>query len=153
MDAHPSRKIARVAILAVLSAGLVGPMAAEPAAAANREERQLRALVNEARQNHDVRGLRMRRFLVRAARQHSREMANQAVLAHSDDLASVAGDRPWSIIGENIGVGPSMEILHDAFMDSPPHRRNELNRAFYKIGVGMVRGADGRIWVTVLFMD
>ena len=45
-----------------------------------------------------------------------------------------------------------MEALHDAFMDSPPHRRNELNRVYRYVGVGMAVGADGRIWVTVLFL-
>jgi uncharacterized protein YkwD len=37
-------------------------------------------------------------------------------------------------------------------MDSPPHRRNALNRRYKKVGVGMAVGDDGRIWVTVLFL-
>jgi uncharacterized protein YkwD len=37
-------------------------------------------------------------------------------------------------------------------MDSPAHRRNELNRVYRSVGVGMARGTDGRIWVTVLFL-
>ncbi len=30
-----------------------------------------------------------------------------------------------------------MDVLHEAFMDSPPHRQNELNREYRHVGVGM----------------
>jgi uncharacterized protein YkwD len=152
MDARSSRWTVRLAIVALISASLAGPLVAASAAAANDDERSLRGMVNDTRHQRDVRRLRMRRFLVRAARHHSRQMASTGSLEHSDDLASVAGDRPWKIIGENIGYGPSMGVLHDAFLDSPPHRQNELNREYRYVGVGMARGADGRIWVTVLFL-
>lgn len=152
MDARPTRAAARLALVAVLSVSLAGPLTAGPAVAANGDERQLRAMVNDVRDERRVRTLKMRRFLVRAARHHSREMAASGTLEHSDDLAAVAGGRPWRIIGENIGYGPSMEVLHEAFMDSPPHRRNQLNEAYRLVGVGTARGADGRIWVTVLFL-
>jgi uncharacterized protein YkwD len=152
MVARSTRRVARLALVAFVVAGLAGSLRVETASAANHDERQLRGMVNEARDRRRVRTLNMRRFLVRAARRHSREMAATATLEHSDDLATVPGDRPWRILGENIGVGSSMEALHDAFMDSPPHRRNELNRVYRYVGVGMAMGADGRIWVTVLFL-
>jgi uncharacterized protein YkwD len=152
MDARPSPTPPRVALVAALVLALVGPMASAPASAANHDERRLRGMVNEVRDRRSVRVLKMRRFLVREARRHSREMAATEVLAHSTDLAEVGEGRDWRIIGENIGVGFSMDLLHDAFMDSPPHRRNQLNRAYRFVGVGMARGDDGRIWVTVLFM-
>jgi uncharacterized protein YkwD len=151
MEARPS-PAPRAALAAALVLTLAGPMAASPAAAANREERHLRRMVNETREQRRVRMLKMRKFLVRTARHHSREMASTGTLVHSDDLASVPGDRPWRIIGENIGVGSSMDVLHEAFMDSPPHRQNQLNGVYRFVGVGMARSGDGRIWVTVLFM-
>jgi uncharacterized protein YkwD len=141
-----------VAVLTLAAATLVGPIAATPAAAANSGEMELRTYINEARDKHGARELAMRSFLVRAARKHSRWMAGTSQLVHSRDLASYAGGRDWSVLGENIGYGPSMEVLHDAFMDSPPHRRNALNRRYEKVGVGMAVGDDGRIWVTVLFL-
>jgi uncharacterized protein YkwD len=152
MDARTTRRTPRLAIVLTVALATIGPMAASPAAAANDSERQLRSMVNDTRDQHDRRRLEMRRFLVRAARRHSQEMAATGTLEHSDDLESVGDGRDWSIIGENIGYGPSMDILHDAFMDSPPHRQNELNRAFRYVGVGMSRSGDGRIWVTVLFL-
>jgi uncharacterized protein YkwD len=44
-----------------------------------------------------------------------------------------------------------MKSLHLAFMDSAPHRRNILYRAYKYVGIGVVRSG-GRMWVTVLFM-
>jgi uncharacterized protein YkwD len=116
------------------------------------EERELRTYINQARDSRGARKLGMRSFLIRAARRHSRWMADTEQLVHSSDLASYVGNRDWNVIGENIGVGPSMEVLHDAFMDSPPHRRNALDRRYEHVGVGMALGDDGRIWVTVLFL-
>jgi uncharacterized protein YkwD len=146
------RRIARAAVLTLALATLIGPLAANPAAAANSGEKELRTYVNEARDKRGARELGMRKFLVRAARRHSRQMASSGQLVHSTDLASYVGSRSWSIIGENIGYGPSMDVLHDAFMDSPPHRKNQLNRRYRHVGVGMALGDDGRIWVTVLFL-
>ena len=146
------RGIARLAVLTALTVGLVGPLAAGPAAAANTDERQLQVMVNETRDQHDVGSLQMRRFLVRAARRHSREMASTGVLEHTDNLASVGKGRQWKIIGENVGYGPSVDILHDAFLNSPPHRENELNAQYRWVGVGFAQDSDGKYWVTVLFM-
>jgi uncharacterized protein YkwD len=152
MIARSTHRVARLVLVAFVAAGLVGSLGVSPASAANRDERHLRRMVNEARDQSRVRSLNMRRFLVHAARRHSREMAATATLEHSDNLAAVPGGRPWTILGENVGVGASMEVLHDAFMDSPAHRQNELNRVYRSVGVGMARGADGRLWVTVLFL-
>lgn len=152
MDARQARRSPRLVIVLALALATIGATGSSPAAAANHGERQLRAMVNDTRDHHGRRRLDMRRFLVRAARRHSREMAAAGVLAHSKDLASVGDGRQWRIIGENIGYGPSMDILHEAFLDSPPHRQNELKRAYRYVGVGMAHGADGRIWVTVLFL-
>ncbi len=148
----PRRRIVRAAVLTLALATLIGPLAANTAAAANSREKELRTHINEVRDNRGARKLGMKRFLVRAARRHSRQMASTGQLVHSTDLASYAGRRDWNILGENIGYGPSVDVLHDAFMDSPPHRKNQLNRRFRNIGVGMAVGDDGRIWVTVLFL-
>lgn len=152
MEPRSPRRAVRAAVLTLVAATLLGTTAATPAGAANTSEHELRAYINEARSNRGARELGMRTFLVRAARRHSRLMANTGQLVHSTDLASYVGNRSWRILGENIGYGPSMEVLHDAFMDSPPHRRNALNRRYGRVGVGMAVGDDGRIWVTVLFL-
>lgn len=152
MGTRSHRRIARAAVLTLALAALISPLAANTAAAANSGEKELRTYINEVRDNRGARELGMKKFLVRAARRHSRQMASTGQLVHSTDLASYAGSRDWNILGENIGYGPSVDVLHEAFMDSPPHRKNQLNKRFRNIGVGMALGDDGRIWVTVLFL-
>ncbi len=55
----------------------------------------------------------------------------------------------YSTLGENIIVAPgsmSPAALEAAWMNSPPHKANILSRAFNIVGIGYVRGPDGRIW-------
>ena len=152
METRSPRRATKAVVLTLAAATLIAPLAAAPASAANSGEKELRTYINDARDKRGARELGMRSFLVRAARRHSRWMADTGQLVHSTDLASYVGNRDWNLLGENIGYGPSMDVLHDAFMDSPPHRKNELNRRYRHVGVGMALGDDGRIWVTVLFL-
>ena len=112
-------------------------------------ERDMKRLVNDARLRHDTDRLFMRRRLVRVARNHSKAMANAGTLFHSSNLGAKM-PKGWRIVGENVGVGYSIESLHEAFMASAAHRQNNLRPAYEKIGVGVVR-RDGRIWITVVF--
>ena len=57
----------------------------------------------------------------------------------------------WHTWGENVGYTPGdVKSMEQAFMDSPPHRGNILNRAFRQVAIGSVR-VDGTLWVTVFF--
>jgi uncharacterized protein YkwD len=178
METRSPRRAVRTTVLALTAVTLIGPttagralaadepaewprfevtpdayVAVRPSGSGNKaEEGKLRTYINEARDKRGARRLDRRGFLVRAARRHSRWMADTEQRVHRSDLASYVGNRDWNVIGENIGYGPSMEVLHDAFMASPPHRRNALDRRYKNVGVGMALGDDGRIWVTVLFL-
>jgi hypothetical protein len=70
-------------------------------------------------------------------------------LHHNPDLAHVTSG--WHALAENVGVGPELGRLHDAFMDSPGHRKNILGNYNY-VGVGVVRASETKLWVTVIFM-
>ncbi|MGH9450152.1 MAG: CAP domain-containing protein [Terriglobia bacterium] len=94
----------------------------------------------------------------------------EAALAHSEDMAqhhyfshyTPNGDSPveritrhgvqWRSIGENIAKNFTVDRAEAAFMNEPRfvpnHRGNILNPKFNAIGVGIVRGADGMIYVT-----
>jgi hypothetical protein len=53
-------------------------------------------------------------------------------------------------VGENVGYGPDALAVHVAFMRSPGHRANILDRDYSEVGVGaVVRG--GRVWVAEVF--
>lgn len=109
-------------------------------------------LTNEDRREHDRPALRFQRRISRYAKEHSLAMARRGYLFHSTDeqLRRVLGDVRWSIGGENVGVGGSLEGLERAFMASAPHRQNILRREFRRMAVGIVR-RDDRLWVTVIF--
>ena len=73
---------------------------------------------------------------------------NLTAVLYSADFAG------WYTLGENILVGPGnmgAPQMEGAWMGSPPHRANILNRTFNAVGVGYWRGPDGRMWVCVDF--
>lgn len=124
---------------------------AEPASAWSSSERALLWRHNHARVIRDIKKYTMSASLSLKAERHSQEMAKKGYIYHSSCLSCHFSSYSWSVGGENVGVGASMKSLHLAFMDSAPHRRNILYRAYKYVGIGVVKSG-GRMWVTVLFM-
>lgn len=114
--------------------------------------RQMLSLTNDDRRHHERKALNFAAAISDYAKAHSRAMAREGYLFHSTEerLRKLLNGRNWSIAGENVGVGSSLESLEDAFMDSKKHRENILRREFFHAAVGVVR-QDGRLWVTVIF--
>jgi len=85
------------------------------------------------------------------AQAHANEMAAAGSLFHSSDLAS--GIQPgWRGIGENVGVSYSLSQVESMLEASTPHRSTMLNGLYNQVGVGVAHGADGRIYVTEIFV-
>ena len=79
------------------------------------------------------------------------QMARVGSLYHQNLGALINSADYWGYhtMGENILVGPagmSASAVEAAWMNSAPHRANILSRAFNVVGIGYVRGLDGRIW-------
>jgi uncharacterized membrane protein YgdD (TMEM256/DUF423 family) len=90
--------------------------------------------------------------LASLAQRHSQEMANAGRLFHTGNLGAsvstvVSG---WQAVGENVGVGDSVDAVNAMFMQSSAHRANILGN-YNLAGVGVVQGGDGRYWVTQTF--
>ena len=116
-------------------------------------------LLNKERHRFHMRGLRQSRRLGRAARGHSAEMARVHYFSHDSHSGASFLDRirragylrrarSWSV-GENIawgtgGLSTPRSIVR-AWMHSPGHRANILNRSFRQIGIGISFGAPVRI--------
>lgn len=143
------RSIATIGFLLVLFL-LLSFLAPKHADATTSSERYMVSLINKARVSHGKNALRISDSLSNYARKHSRTMAAKNKLYHNPYLATWLKDWNWTILGENVGVGGSVLSLHKAFMASPSHRANNLNRRFRNIGVGIV-SSGGRLWVTVIF--
>jgi uncharacterized protein YkwD len=156
-----SRVLAGLAVAVFL--GLPSPSAREPAldtSAAFRvrenqcwryrpSERLFTRLMNAARERADLPKLSLDPEASKVARKHTTEMAERNLLHHTPSSSLVRRVTRWEILGENVGVGGTVDSLHHAFMDSPPHRANILFSKFRHVGVG-VRKTDERIWVTVI---
>ncbi len=140
------RLLAAVAVAAVMAAMAVPVAAAfDPGL-----EDDFRRALNAERAAAGLPALASHPDLVDDARAHSRRMMDQDHLHHNPDLARVTTG--WLRLGENVGVGPGVASLHQAFMDSPPHRDNILGEWHY-VGIGVERESATKIWVTVVFME
>lgn len=77
-------------------------------------------------------------------------MTSRNYLHHTSAAALRRRVTFWTLLGENVGVGNTVDSLQKAFIDSPSHRDNIVYPTFKYIGVGTQK-AHGRLWVTFLF--
>jgi hypothetical protein len=109
-------------------------------------ESQFVAKMNAARQAAGLRPYAVASDLTSVARQHSAQMASKQSLYHNPNLTSQVQN--WQAVGENVGEGPTVSDIHDAFMHSPEHKANILDHDFTQVGVGVSVDKNGIIWVT-----
>ena len=145
---RPIRKILSIAASTFVAATLVAAAPAVATINADFEE-QFRSLINEERAANGLGSLVTYFDLQDDARSHSGTQMATGVLHHNPDLGSVTTG--WFSLGENVGVGPTVSSLHDAFMASPGHRGNILGDYNY-VGIGVEVETATKIWVTVVFM-
>jgi len=86
--------------------------------------------------------------LAEAARPHAQRMAQENMISHQfpgelplQQRAKQAGAR-FSLIAENVAVGPMVLGLHTQWMSSPPHRANLLDREMNSVGIAVVQSAE-----------
>src|SRR5262245_20242754 len=105
------------------------PASADAAA----DEAQFIALVNQTRASVGVAPLAVDAQLTALARAHTQEMANAGTIFHSNPL-SAGVTEPWLKLGENVGTGPSVQPVMNAFINSPGHYANIVDPHFNYIG-------------------
>ena len=105
---------------------------------------QIVALTNQARAAQGAPPLQWDPALALAARQHCLRMAQEGPIAHrygdEPDLGDRAGQAGahFSLIEENVAIGPSPAAIHDEWMHSEGHRTNMLNPNVDRVGVALV---------------
>jgi uncharacterized protein YkwD len=145
-----------IASILLFSSVLVGSISvASPASATTTlspSEWRMVYLINKARIAAHEPTLKVSTALSGLARVHSGLMAAKSSIFHTYNLGYVLRSFSWSLAGENVGMGPTIDLLHKAFMLSPLHRRNNLDPRFHRIGVGVV-WKNGVAFITVDFLS
>lgn len=131
-------------LLALLTAGWITAASATPA-----DESSMVSLINGERSASGLSTLCTHGDLTAFARNHTGDMIAEGSIFHSSNLGSAATG--WSAMGENVGMGPNVSVLHSAFMNSSGHRANILGD-YNHIGVGIDLADNGTMFVTVVFM-
>jgi hypothetical protein len=146
------RSVAACSVAGIALAALLVAGAHAPTSAATADEAALASLANDARIAVGLPPLAVSPALSETARDHSAAMASAGTLFHSVGLASAVGDSVpgWTSVAENVAVAGSVEEAHQALMRSSEHRAHILGD-FTLLGVGIVEGGDGRLWVTEHF--
>jgi len=110
---------------------------------------KLVVLANQARAAAGAGPLQWDAALAAAALQHCLRMAAEGPIAHQyagePDVvgrAGLAGAR-FSLIEENVAIGPTPEAIHEGWMHSPGHRSNLLNPDVDRVGVAVVASRGG----------
>ena len=114
----------------------------------------IRCLINKKRASKGMGGLSSDGNLTDAAQRHTNHMVDHGCFAHecSGEAGMVSrikssgylnGASSW-LVGENIAWGESNlgtpAAIVVAWMNSPSHRANILNKSFDDIGVGVIEG-------------
>ena len=146
---RPWRWAGALAVVVVTFCGMVGlATGSAQAERAGASSGQFVSLTNSARSNHGVHSLATSGDLASIAQRQAQRRADKGQLFHNPNLASEVHN--WQKLGENVGYGPDAQAIHNAFMNSPPHRANILDRDFTQIGVGVVV-KNGVVWVSEVF--
>jgi uncharacterized protein YkwD len=114
-------------------------------------------MMNAARKGEGLAALSRDKALDKLAAEHSRDMAKQKMIGHDvgqgDPGARVRGAGITArVAGENVASAGDVKGAHRALWASPSHRGNLLQRDFARVGVAVQKGADGRVYVTQLFV-
>jgi hypothetical protein len=109
------------------------------------------SLVAGARRADGIPALRPDPALAEIAQAHAERMRDAHQIFHNEDLAAGLAVLDWEWAGENVGRGPTVRAIQDAFMASHAHRDNILDARFTVLGIGVATDGDGTYFVTQLF--
>lgn len=130
----------------------------DAASLAVNDSEAMRSMLNAARVSEGLKPLAGDPVLDKLAIAHSVRMRDQRAIGH--DLGD--GDLPERLAvagiifrsrGENLAAAATTVRAHRALWLSPSHRSNLLDARFTRLGLGVARSDDGRVWVTELFID
>src|SRR5579884_1405672 len=96
--------------------------------------------INDLRTGLGLPALQVNANLVAKARSWAAGMAAAGKIWHSTLSDGITAD--WEKLGENVGMGGSVDALHAAFVASPHHYENLVDPAFQYVGIGIAMSGD-----------
>ena len=136
----------RLVALAVLALAIFAPTFSH---ADTERTRLIDGLLHEVNMHRALNGagpLRLNKRLSAAAQKYAEDMAKRDFFDHRSPDGRGYQERitsegyPWRAIAENLGAGlSSPKSTTDAWMTSPGHRENMLNREYNDAGIGYFR--------------
>lgn len=145
----------KIFTIAVISWGPIAPAFSSAITTEN-----IITLTNQSRATFNLNSLKESMVLNKAAQAKANDMLNFGYFSHN----SPDGRTPWSFIadagysylmaGENLAVNfTEAESVEEAWMNSPGHKANILNKHFEEIGIGIAQGQyQGRVAIFVVQM-
>lgn len=132
---------------------------------ASQLEQQLFALINSERAAQGLSPYTLNATLSNGARRHSMVMSGSCGMSHQCPGEPAPCTREtnegisWTSCGENVGYSSPnptdwagvQGIEQDMLNEQPPndgHRLNLLSSSFHRVGIGIVIGSNGYVWVT-----
>ncbi len=122
-------------------------------------EAKMLVLVNEERQKAGLKLLNADPEMLMVARKHSADMFARGYFSHETPDGLSPFDRMkkakvrFLAAGENLALGPTLNICHRGLMNSPGHRKNILNPFFGRVGIGILDGGIYGLMITQNFRN
>jgi hypothetical protein len=146
------RTVLRALAALAATVALLGVAGAPADAADPGLESQFVSGVNNVRANAGLPPLSVDGQLTGVARAWADQMAAAGAISHNPNLGSQV-TAAWTVVGENVGTGPEVGAIMNAFVGSPSHYANIVDARYDYIGVGVTWGNDGRMYTAHVFMD
>jgi len=110
---------------------------------------QVQSEMNSDRNAHGLSSLGLNGDAQAKAQAWAEKLARENTLYHSN-LPDGIRVR-WCSLGENVGYGPTVPAIEDAYMNSPGHRANILSTKWNGVGVGVAKNGN-RVFTVQVFI-
>jgi len=119
------------------------------------DEARVLSLVNKTRTSKGLKPLARNDALTKMAREQSDRMVIKGNIYHNPSLGGdiAKSGLEWLRVGENVGMGPNVDLIEDAFLKSPKHYENIIYPDYNTAGIGVVRVSAIRVYVTQVFAN
>lgn len=122
-------------------------------------EAKMLQLVNEERTTRGLPALVADSSMRKVAVAHSRDMFARGYFAHETPERKSPFDRMkeahirYMAAGENLALARTLPMAHTGLMNSPGHRANILNKAYGRVGIGILDGGRHGLMISQEFRN